>query len=498
VTLHKKMQPHSHPVRLASLFPCYTHFLLASGAPIPTVHPSLPPVKHKIVSALDAVYWYTGHPDTLISSPTNPTPAYLPIPLPEHVTVVGIGNVALDVARIFLSHPSRLKPYGLPSYVMRALEQSKVKHVTILGRRGPREASFTAKELRELMNLEGVAFTGITPEILTQAEEGPKLERPQKRLLDILKKGSALKPGDPGVQRTFSIEFWRSPTAVEGVDAEDGTPMTLTIAHTAPPANGQKVAVTSKTSTLRTELIITALGHKSTSVTTPFCDDRLGHIHTVGGSYTHPETTRENGTGQDAANATAVERPTSTLSATETSTASPLASLDTARERKDLPADKPAVKPPAFGQVLHPVTRLPIPNVFATGWAGRGAKGVLGTTMLDAHSVAESMVEDWLSTLGQESRLLLEILPKDAEAPKVLSEGVAEDGPLSQKNLLDPRVIPPEVLDGLVPGDARAKDGVVAYNEWAELEAEEIRRSETGQDRWTWEDIGRYLSASNG
>lgn len=478
VELYKKARPHTRPLRLASLFPFYTHFLLASGSPIPTVHPALPPTNHRIIPALDVVYWYTGHPDSLVHSTSDPTPALLPTPLPEHVTIVGVGNVALDVARILLGHPSRLKPYGLPSYVMRALEQSNVKHVTILGRRGPRDASFTAKELRELMNLEGVAFTGIPPEILQQAEAGPKLERPQKRLFDILKKGSALKPGDPGVKRTFSIEFWRSPIAVSGHTEGTDKPMTLTIAHTAPPTNGQKVAVTNEMSTLQTGLVVTALGHRSTSLTTPFCDDRLGHIHTVGGSFTNPEAAHEKTTGQDAADSTAVERPTSPLSATETSTASPFASPDAARERTDVP---PA-KAPVFGQVLHPATHEPIPNVFATGWAGRGAKGVLGTTMLDAHSVGEAIVEDWLASLDEPPRPLLQRTAQDAQG----------------QNTLATPAIPAEIYLGLVPGEARAKDGVVAYQEWVELEQEEIQRVEQGLDRWTWEDVGQYLTTSDG
>lgn len=483
--------PHALPLDMDSLFRSYTHLLIASGAPIPTLHPALPPVPGKIIPALDMVHWYTGHPNSMSADSSSPSTdsvsSKIPSPLPEHVTVVGNGNVALDVARILLSDPSRLTPYGLPAPVMRALADSKVKHVSIVGRRGPREASFTAKELRELMNLEGVAFTGVDAQVMAGAFDesgGRKLERQKKRLLDILKKGSALKVGDEGVKRTWSLDFWRSPAAVVAADSaplsetssESDSPMLLTLNHTALADTG-RLTDTGETTTLRTSLIVTALGHRCAPETTPFCDPALGHIRTVGGSFTHPELqTAPRATGQDAADATAAP----STATDETSTTSPLASRDAA-ETAGEQETRTRKRPPVYGQVVHPVVGKVMPNVYAAGWAARGAKGVLGTTMLDAHAVGEAIVEEWLSGAeGADARA-------GALADVYALEGGGEAGELKLDSL------PADVQKGLEHGVGR---NVVSYEDWLEIDREEVERGKAvGEERvrLTWQDVKQIL-----
>ena len=439
------------------------------------------------------VHWYSGHPNSTnsVSSSSDSAPSLIPSPLPTHVTVVGVGNVALDVARILLSDPDRLVPYGLPASVMRALRASNVTHVSIVGRRGPREASFTAKELRELMNLEGVAFAGVDTAVLDAALDesgGRKLERQKKRILDILKKGSPRKVGDDGVRRTWSLEFWRSPT---GVAETDGTPvstgkgpMHLTLSHTALSSDG-RVKSTGETSTLETSLIVTALGHKCVPETTPFCDPELGHIRTVGGSFTHPEVQLQKGSGQQAADATALEKATITG---ELSTTSPLASPEAASSVEDVPQNIPP-----YGQVIHPLTFTPMPRVYAAGWAARGAKGVLGTTMLDAHAVGEAIVEDWLATSGAENApdpaglMAKEPQPALAEVYRLPVDRDVQEVTLDS--------VPNEVLGGLKRGPQRVKGSVVTYEEWLELE-----KMEAGEESksLTWEEVSAFLAESDG
>ena len=454
------------------------------------------------------VHWYTGHPSSVTSSShtsSSESPqSLIPYPLPEHVTVVGVGNVALDVARILLSDPSRLEPYGLPDHVMQSLRESKVKHVSIVGRRGPREASFTAKELREMMNLEGVAFTGLDPRIMQDAlseEGGKKLERQKKRILDILKKGSTLKVGDEGVERTWSLEFWRSPTGVASADGSPASALTegdhdsmrLTLAHTALSSDG-RVKPTGETSVLTTSLIVTALGHVCAPETTPYCDAVLGHIRTVGGSFTHPES---QGTNREAADVTAVEKSHSNEpTSNETSTTSPLASADAAAEGA---AVVQSSKPLSYGQVLDPVTHRPVPNVYAAGWAARGAKGVLGTTMLDAHAVGESIAEDWLSALIASGYNLNGpiSMPASGERWKGPTLAVLHDGATdgSEVSVDGEESVPDEVYHNVTPGEHRRESGVVTYAEWLQIEANETKNN--GRQS-TWEDVGGFLVHSSG
>ncbi len=98
------------------------------------------------VSAVSVVGWYNGHPDF----PSGP-----PLDGPRAV-VVGMGNVALDVARILIRHSRELEPTDIDDDALRALRGSKVREVVLLGRRGPAEAAFDLNELQELTRLVGV------------------------------------------------------------------------------------------------------------------------------------------------------------------------------------------------------------------------------------------------------------------------------------------------------------------------------------------------------
>ncbi len=98
-------------------------------------------------AATDFVNWYCGHPDI------DPDQFTLDA---ESVAVIGVGNVAVDVARILARDPADLRETDISQPVLAALDASKVREVHMIGRRGPAQAKFTTKELRELGELAGV------------------------------------------------------------------------------------------------------------------------------------------------------------------------------------------------------------------------------------------------------------------------------------------------------------------------------------------------------
>ena len=102
-------------------------------------------------AATDFVNWYCGHPDV--------DPAAFTLDA-ESVAVIGVGNVAVDVARILARDPAELEATDIPEPVMDALRASRVREVHVIGRRGPAQAKFTTKELRELGELAGVDGVG--------------------------------------------------------------------------------------------------------------------------------------------------------------------------------------------------------------------------------------------------------------------------------------------------------------------------------------------------
>ncbi|MFE2752428.1 FAD-dependent oxidoreductase [Actinosynnema sp. NPDC059335] len=90
--------------------------------------------------AAEFVSWYDGHPDV---------PRTWPLRARE-VAVLGVGNVALDVARVLAKTADELLATDIPDTVHEGLRASPVTDVHVFGRRGPAQAKFTPLELREL------------------------------------------------------------------------------------------------------------------------------------------------------------------------------------------------------------------------------------------------------------------------------------------------------------------------------------------------------------
>ncbi|MGW5335660.1 FAD-dependent oxidoreductase [Streptomyces bauhiniae] len=90
--------------------------------------------------AADFVSWYDGHPDVPRTWPLEA----------EKVAVLGVGNVALDVARVLAKTADELLPTEIPQNVYDGLKANKALEVHVFGRRGPAQAKFSPMELREL------------------------------------------------------------------------------------------------------------------------------------------------------------------------------------------------------------------------------------------------------------------------------------------------------------------------------------------------------------
>ena len=85
--------------------------------------------------ATEFVAWYNGHPDYRDCEFDLSQ---------ESVAVVGVGNVAVDVARILCRTPEELLKTDIADYALERLRAVRVREVTILGRPGPAQAAFTA------------------------------------------------------------------------------------------------------------------------------------------------------------------------------------------------------------------------------------------------------------------------------------------------------------------------------------------------------------------
>ncbi|RMG48777.1 MAG: NADP oxidoreductase [Acidobacteria bacterium] len=106
-------------------------------------------------AATEFVAWYNGHPDY------RDRRFDLSV---EKVAVVGVGNVAVDVARILCRSAEELARTDIADHALEALRSSRVREIYVLGRRGPAQGAFSVPELRELAEL-------ATADVLVPPEE---------------------------------------------------------------------------------------------------------------------------------------------------------------------------------------------------------------------------------------------------------------------------------------------------------------------------------------
>jgi ferredoxin--NADP+ reductase len=158
-------------------------------------------------AAREFVNWYCDDPDASVSGWDLTA---------RSAAVIGLGNVALDAARILARKPDELMPTDVTDDVLSALRGSAITDVHIVGRRGPQDAKFTTKELRELGELDGVDIV-LDP----AAVEGIETihDRAIARNLEIFTEWS--KRELTGAPRRIHLHFFSTPIAVIGTDAAE-------------------------------------------------------------------------------------------------------------------------------------------------------------------------------------------------------------------------------------------------------------------------------------
>lgn len=165
-----------------------------------------------VISARQFVNWYNGHPDFYSSQNSFKPP---PLDAIKNVTIIGNGNVALDVARVLLADPKdHWASTDISSDALKVLETSTVSNVNIVARRGLLESAFTNKELRELLELNNtkkVKFVPVDDEVYLSIEPHlKKLDRANKRRLAMLEKHSQTDTNyEP--TKTWSLQYLKNP-----------------------------------------------------------------------------------------------------------------------------------------------------------------------------------------------------------------------------------------------------------------------------------------------
>lgn len=201
-------------------------------------------------TASSIVGWYNCHP---VYSSLN-------ISLDgKRAVIIGMGNVALDVARI-LSKPIReLSGTDISNKAIKVLEESQLKEIYIVGRRGPAQAKFKESEL---INMEEIGDTDIIidPAELElnntskeEIEKNPSLQR----MLDFFKKFSM---NEVKKKRQIYFLFLRSPIRILGSGKVEGIMFEKNKLEG--PVNQQKTVGTGIVEKIECDYVISSIGYK--------------------------------------------------------------------------------------------------------------------------------------------------------------------------------------------------------------------------------------------
>jgi ferredoxin--NADP+ reductase len=209
------------------------------------------------------VSWYNGHPDFRDLNPELDTKA---------VAVIGIGNVAIDIARVLVKTPGEMAATDLPAYASRPIQSAPITDVYMFGRRGPNEAKYTNVELREMGHLEN-AVPLVDPAQLPTAVTGEMSDRDRRlteKNLATLREFSERQPKEKPKRVHFA--FYASPVEILGGERVEALRLERTEVK-----QGRAVG-TGQFFDIECGLVVAAIGYRSGPVDDAPFDHRQGIV----------------------------------------------------------------------------------------------------------------------------------------------------------------------------------------------------------------------------
>lgn len=272
-------------------------------------------------TATDFVAWYNSHPEhTGLDFDLSG----------ERVVIVGIGNVAVDVARILSLTRGEMEKTDIADYALEKLAESGIREIHMLGRRGPAQAAFTNPELRELENLEDAELLVLPdeaePDPLTLEELERKPDRTAQTKIELIKKASQRVSSK---SKKILIRFLISP--IEIICGEDNKVKSVKVVKNRlykSDDGSLRPKSTDETEEIPADLVFRSVGYRGTPLRDVPFDNSSGVI----------------------------------------------------------PNEK--------GRVLDKTGGNPLPGLYTTGWIKRGPTGVIGTNKTDSGETVSCMVED--------------------------------------------------------------------------------------------------------
>ena len=233
------------------------------------------------MSATEFVAWYNGHPDF----------KDLQVDLScEAAIVVGVGNVAMDVARILAKTVDELKGTDIADHALAALAKSNIKDIYIVARRGPAQVKFTNAEVREMGHLEAADAIVLDKELRLDRASSAAIEgdTAMQKNLDYLRAYTEI--GHTGKPRRVHFRFLLSPVEIIG---ENGKIVAVKMERNelrAAVSGDIKASGTGEFETIPAGLILRSVGYKGIALPGVPFDARHGVIPNEVGRVTDLDT----------------------------------------------------------------------------------------------------------------------------------------------------------------------------------------------------------------
>lgn len=234
------------------------------------------------LSATEFVAWYNAHPD-FVGLDVN-----LDV---ESAVVIGVGNVAMDVARILAKTVDELKETDIADHALEALAQSKIRDVYILSRRGPAQAKFTNPEIKEFGEL-CQAEPIVDPAALIldpMSEAEAATDSSTQRNLEILREYAAR----PASDKPRRVHFLFLVSPVELLDDGNGNVDQVVVERNELRATASgylNAHGTGETFTIPAGLVLRSVGYKGVALPDVPYDQRSGIIPNREGRVIDPTT----------------------------------------------------------------------------------------------------------------------------------------------------------------------------------------------------------------
>lgn len=250
-------------VTMADLRELYDAVVLATGAPNDKSLGLPGEDLANVFGSAEFVGWYNGHPQFADLAPDLSG---------KHAIVIGMGNVALDVARILAKTEEEFAGSDIVGHALDALRGSGIEKITIVARRGPHQVAMTPKELGELAHL-ARATPRVDPEDLPDEAEDAILEPGMRKSVTLLRSFAAIPESihaDAKIELYFDL--FASPTGFHG----DGKVNRLEAERTKV-ETGRAIG-TGEIYSIPADLVVTCIGYRTSPIPDVPFDERMGRF----------------------------------------------------------------------------------------------------------------------------------------------------------------------------------------------------------------------------